>query len=92
MVIAGPYGAALLADMGARVIKVDATPEREQTISTGGGMTLINLKSYAGKEAIQINLQSTAGQRILHQRILHQLVSRADVLLQAVLAYDGLAA
>jgi crotonobetainyl-CoA:carnitine CoA-transferase CaiB-like acyl-CoA transferase len=76
MVIAGPYGAALLADMGARVIKVDATPEREQTISTGGGMTLINLKSYAGKEAIQINLQSTAGQRILHQ-----LVSRADVLL-----------
>jgi crotonobetainyl-CoA:carnitine CoA-transferase CaiB-like acyl-CoA transferase len=76
MVIAGPYGAAMLADMGARVIKVDATPEREQTISTGGGMTLINLKNYAGKEAIQINLQSTAGQRILHQ-----LIARADVLL-----------
>lgn len=76
MVIAGPYGAAMLADLGARVIKVDATPEREQTISTGGGMTLINLKSYAGKEAIQINLQSLEGQKILHQ-----LVARADVLL-----------
>ncbi|HTW86990.1 MAG TPA: CoA transferase [Candidatus Binataceae bacterium] len=75
MVIAGPYGAAMLADMGARVIKVDATPEREQTISTGG-MALINLKNYAGKEAIQINLQSAEGQQILHQ-----LVARADVLL-----------
>ncbi|HVN89302.1 MAG TPA: CoA transferase [Candidatus Binataceae bacterium] len=76
MVIAGPYGAAMLGDMGARVIKVDATPEREQTISTGGGMTLINLKSYAGKEAIQINLQSAEGQQILHQ-----LIAGADVLL-----------
>jgi crotonobetainyl-CoA:carnitine CoA-transferase CaiB-like acyl-CoA transferase len=75
MVIAGPYGAAMLADLGARVIKVDATPEREQTISTGG-MALINLKSYAGKEAIQVNLQSPEGQKILHQ-----LVARADVLL-----------
>lgn len=75
MVIAGPYGAAMLADMGARVIKVDATPDREQTISTGG-MALINLKNYAGKEAIQINLQSAEGQQILHQ-----LVARADVLL-----------
>jgi crotonobetainyl-CoA:carnitine CoA-transferase CaiB-like acyl-CoA transferase len=75
MVIAGPYGAAMLADMGARVIKVDATPEHEQTISTGG-MALINLKTYAGKEAIQINLQSAEGQKILLQ-----LVARADVLL-----------
>ncbi len=75
MVIAGPYAAAMLADMGMRVIKVDATPEREQTISTGG-MALINLKNYAGKEAIQINLQSPEGQAIIHQ-----LIARADVLL-----------
>lgn len=75
MVIAGPYAAAMLADMGMRVIKVDATPEREQTISTGG-MALINLKTYAGKEAIQINLQSPEGQAIVHQ-----LVASADVLL-----------
>ena len=76
MVIAGPYGAAMLADMGARVIKIDATPEREQTISIGGGMVPLNLKNYAGKEAIQINLQTLEGQKIVHQ-----LIARADVLL-----------
>ncbi|HZP45323.1 MAG TPA: CoA transferase [Candidatus Binataceae bacterium] len=75
MVIAGPYAAAMLADMGMRVIKIDATPEREQTISTGG-MALINLKNYTGKEAIQVNLQSSEGQTIVHQ-----LIRRADVLL-----------
>jgi crotonobetainyl-CoA:carnitine CoA-transferase CaiB-like acyl-CoA transferase len=76
MVIAGPYAAAMLADMGARVIKVDATPEREQTISIGGGMAPLNVKNYAGKEAIQVNLQSTEGQKIIHQ-----LIARSDVLL-----------
>lgn len=76
MVIAGPYGAAMLADMGARVIKIDATPEREQTISIGGGMVPLNLKNYAGKEAIQVNLQTPEGQKIVHQ-----LIARADVLL-----------
>ncbi|HEY2107304.1 MAG TPA: CoA transferase, partial [Candidatus Binataceae bacterium] len=76
MVIAGPYAAEMLAEMGARVFKVDATPEREQTISTGGGMAPMNLKNYAGKEAIQINLQSPEGQHIIHQ-----LIARADVLL-----------
>ena len=76
MVIAGPYAAEMLAEMGARVIKVDATPEREQTISTGGGMAPMNLKNYAGKEAIQVNLQSPEGQKIIHQ-----LIARSDVLL-----------
>jgi crotonobetainyl-CoA:carnitine CoA-transferase CaiB-like acyl-CoA transferase len=75
MVIAGPYAAAMLAELGARVIKIDATPEREQTISTGG-MVLIHLKNYAGKEAIQVNLQSPEGQQIIHQ-----LIGRSDVLL-----------
>jgi len=76
MVIAGPYAAEMLAEMGVRVFKVDATPEREQTISTGGGMAPMNLKNYAGKEAIQVNLQSPEGQQIIHQ-----LIARADVLL-----------
>jgi crotonobetainyl-CoA:carnitine CoA-transferase CaiB-like acyl-CoA transferase len=76
MVIAGPYAAEMLAEMGVRVFKVDATPEREQTISTGGGMAPMNLKNYAGKEAIQINLQSPEGQKIIHQ-----LIARSDVLL-----------
>jgi len=76
MVIAGPYAAAMLAEMGARVVKVDATPEREQTISIGGGMAPLNLKNYAGKEAIQVNLQSPEGQKIIHE-----LIARSDVLL-----------
>jgi len=76
MVIAGPYAAAMLAEMGARVIKVDATPEREQTINVGGGMAPLNLKNYAGKEAIQVNLQSPEGQQIIHK-----LIARSDVLL-----------
>jgi crotonobetainyl-CoA:carnitine CoA-transferase CaiB-like acyl-CoA transferase len=76
MVIAGPYAASMLAEMGARVIKIDATPEREQAISLGSAMIPLNLKTYAGKEAIQINLQSSEGQKIVHQ-----LVRRADVLL-----------
>ncbi len=76
MVIAGPYAASLLSEMGARVIKIDATPEREQALSLGRAMIPLNLKNYAGKEAIQVNLQSTEGQKIIHR-----LVGRADVLL-----------
>jgi crotonobetainyl-CoA:carnitine CoA-transferase CaiB-like acyl-CoA transferase len=76
MVIAGPYAAEMLSEMGVRVIKVDATPEREQTISTGGGMVPMNLKNHAGKEGIQVNLQSPEGQKIIHQ-----LVARSDILL-----------
>jgi crotonobetainyl-CoA:carnitine CoA-transferase CaiB-like acyl-CoA transferase len=76
MVIAGPYAAQMLAEMGVRVFKVDATPEREQAISTGGGMAPMNLKNHAGKEAIQVNLQDPEGQKIIHQ-----LVARCDILL-----------
>jgi crotonobetainyl-CoA:carnitine CoA-transferase CaiB-like acyl-CoA transferase len=76
MVIAGPYAAEMLSELGVRVIKVDATPEREQTISTGGGMAPMNLKNHAGKENIQLNLQSAEGQKIIHQ-----LVAQSDILL-----------
>ena len=76
-VIAGPYGAAMLGDMGARIIKVDATPEREQTrMSAAGANALNGLKLYAGKECIQVDLQTEDGQRIVHQ-----LIENADVLL-----------
>ena len=76
-VLAGPYGAAMIADMGARVIKVDATPEREQLrMGSGGGPNLLNLKTYGGKECLQLDLQTPEGKEIAHQ-----LIARADVLL-----------
>ena len=76
-VVAGPYAAVMLADMGARVIKVDATPEREQgRMGMGGGPNLTGLKLYAGKECIQVDLQTPEGKHIAHR-----LIARADVLL-----------
>jgi crotonobetainyl-CoA:carnitine CoA-transferase CaiB-like acyl-CoA transferase len=76
-VIAGPYGAAMIADLGARVIKVDATPEREQRfIGTRSGPNIGGLKTYAGKECIQVDLQTEEGQEIVHK-----LIGKADVLL-----------
>jgi crotonobetainyl-CoA:carnitine CoA-transferase CaiB-like acyl-CoA transferase len=77
-VIAGPYGAAMIADLGARVIKVDATPEREQVrgSAAAGAVNTGNLKLYAGKEHIQVDLQTEEGQRIVHQ-----LIENSDVLL-----------
>ena len=75
-VIAGPYGAAMLGEMGARIIKVDATPEREQVRMMGAANALGGLKLYAGKECIQVDLQTPEGKAIVHQ-----LIARADVLL-----------
>ena len=76
-VIAGPYGAAMLADMGARVIKVDATPEREHRFMTHMAPNpLGGLKLYAGKECIQLDLKTDEGREIVHK-----LIEQADVLL-----------
>ena len=79
-VIAGPYGASMIADLGARVIKVDATPERGPAGRGGvvptGAMSLMPLKTYAGKECIQVDLQTAEGQDLIHK-----LVAKADVLL-----------
>jgi crotonobetainyl-CoA:carnitine CoA-transferase CaiB-like acyl-CoA transferase len=68
----------MVADLGARVIKVDATPEREQVRGSAavGAVNTGNLKLYAGKEHIQVDLQTEEGQRIVHQ-----LIENSDVLL-----------
>jgi len=77
-VIAGPYGASMIADLGARVIKVDATPERGPAGRGGvvGAQALGNLRTYAGKECIRVDLQTAEGQDLIHK-----LVAKADVLL-----------
>ena len=76
-VIAGPYGAAMIADLGARVIKVDATPGRRPVRQgTGNAPNLMTIRTYAGKECIQVDLQTQEGQELIHK-----LVEKADVLL-----------
>ena len=72
---AGPYGAALLADLGARVIKVDATDRRLDEGRRSTAVAIADARTYAGKEGIQIDLQTPEGKEIIHK-----LIARADVL------------
>ena len=72
---AGPYGAALLADLGARVIKIDATDRRLDEGRRSTAQAVADPRTYAGKEGIQIDLQTPEGKEIIHQ-----LIARADVL------------
>ena len=72
---AGPYGAALLADLGARVIKVDATDRRLDEGRRSTAQSIAEPRTYAGKEGIQIDLQTPEGKEVIHR-----LIARADVL------------
>ena len=72
---AGPYGAALLADLGARVIKVDATDRRLDEGRRSTAVAIADARTYAGKEGIQIDLQTPEGKEIIHK-----LIAQADVL------------
>ena len=54
-----PYGAALLADLGARVIKVDATDRRLDEGRRSTAQAMADARTYAGKEGIQIDLQTS---------------------------------
>ena len=72
---AGPYGAALLADLGARVIKVDATDRRLDEGRRSTAQAMADARTYAGKEGIQIDLQTPEGKEIIHK-----LIAQADVL------------
>ena len=72
---AGPYGAALLADLGARVIKIDATDRRLDAGRRSTEQTVSDPRTYAGKECIQIDLQTDEGKEIIRK-----LIAKADVL------------
>jgi crotonobetainyl-CoA:carnitine CoA-transferase CaiB-like acyl-CoA transferase len=71
-IIATPYACSLLADLGARVIKVEA-PEGDGLRNLGGGVSAA--KTTAGKESICIDLKLEEGRTIARQ-----LIERADVL------------
>lgn len=74
---AGPYGATLLADLGARVIKVDATDERVDENRRSTARELAEPRTYAGKECIQVDLQTAEGRAVVQK-----LIASADIVLQ----------
>ncbi len=73
-IIAGPLATSMLADLGARVVKVEPTTgDPSRHIIPGGGLAL---RMNAGKESIAVDLKSPEGQAIIHD-----LLVRADVVL-----------
>jgi crotonobetainyl-CoA:carnitine CoA-transferase CaiB-like acyl-CoA transferase len=73
---AAPYGVALLADLGARIIKVenlDGDPHRRQA----GLREFSGVKGLQGKESVAVDTRTPEGMEIVHR-----LVARADLLLR----------
>src|SRR5689334_17793938 len=79
--IAGPYCASLLADMGARVIKVEP-PDGAEERRLGNrqryqGNTRMALAYDRGKESLALDLRKPEGREVLYR-----LVPQADVVIQ----------
>ncbi len=97
-VLNGPFGTTLLADLGARVIKIEPPGHGDDTRTYGpfvNGQSLYFSFVNRGKESIVLNLKDAADKAILLE-----MVERADVLTESFrpgamarlgLAYDDLA-
>jgi crotonobetainyl-CoA:carnitine CoA-transferase CaiB-like acyl-CoA transferase len=71
--LASPFAGALLADLGARVIKVEPlTGDPYRHMPTNENM----IRAMQGKESLAVDLKTAEGRQILHQ-----LVAKADVLM-----------
>ncbi|MBC7954581.1 MAG: CoA transferase [Cytophagales bacterium] len=80
--IAGPYCGFLLADLGARVIKIEPPDGAEERRMGGAtkryrGNTRMSLAMNRGKESVSVDLQQPAGREIIYK-----LVKEADVVVQ----------
>lgn len=75
-VMAGPYCAMLLCDMGARVIKVEP-PRGDSTRTMAGGRSGAFNAVNRGKHGIVVDLQQPAGQAVVRR-----LAGTADVLVE----------
>jgi len=79
--IAGPYCGFLLADMGARVIKVEPPDGAEERRLGGSGRyrgnTRMSLAFNRGKESLSVDLQKPQGREIVYR-----LAKGADVVVQ----------
>jgi crotonobetainyl-CoA:carnitine CoA-transferase CaiB-like acyl-CoA transferase len=78
-VIAGPYCTALLADLGADVVKLERAGIGDELRATrgSGGMNAVFAALNRNKRSIAIDLQHTEGQRIAFE-----LARRADVIVE----------
>jgi len=81
-VLAGPYAAMLLADLGASVVKVEQPGGGDDTRSWGppfteGGVSAYYLAFNRGKRGVAIDLRKEAGRGVLDA-----LLARADVLIE----------
>jgi crotonobetainyl-CoA:carnitine CoA-transferase CaiB-like acyl-CoA transferase len=74
---ASPYGSSLLADLGARVIKVESL-DGDQIRNLLPFPELTGAKVMQGKESMQIDLHSEQGRAIAHR-----LVAHADIVVQS---------
>lgn len=72
-IIAAPLGASLLADLGARVIKVESIGGDPFRHMAGG---FGSLRCNQGIESIELDLKADAGREVLHQ-----LIERSDILI-----------
>jgi len=79
--LAGPYCSMVLADLGAEVVKVEQPGRGDGSRQWGppflGGESAYYLSVNRNKKSISLNLKSEKGQRILHE-----LVSTADVFIE----------
>lgn len=73
-VIAAPLGASMLADLGARVIRVE--PMEGDPFRALYGNGFMTVKTTAGKESIYLNLK-----RPESREVVHRLLAKADVLI-----------
>ncbi len=79
-VIAGPYAAMLLADLGADVVKVERPGRGDDLRDLGGGRHGISASFVAcnrGKRGVAVDLQTPEGARLVFE-----LARRADVVLE----------
>jgi crotonobetainyl-CoA:carnitine CoA-transferase CaiB-like acyl-CoA transferase len=80
-VLSGPYCTMLLADMGARVIKIEQPGRGDDTRAWGppfvGAESAYFLSINRNKESVTLDFKSTEGRRILGQ-----LIGKADVVIE----------
>src|SRR6187549_3104706 len=80
-VLSGPYCTMLLADMGARVIKIEQPGRGDDTRAWGppfvGAETAYFLSINRNKESVTLDFKTADGRRILDQ-----LIGNADVLVE----------